>query len=790
MEQKLIRRVPQSALFEDSPTFYRIRESAGSEQMAEQDNSWSKVWGSQRPGRAKLGEQGLARREDPSFKLILRGLCLQWTSEIREIMRDWQVLFTLATRSHVSRRYPVVNCSSSEPAGSLVLPAVVEEEVGASPPAPQRASSPPQMQESDAGMSLVEHLIKSSMMQTTTYVESSQGKEGERAFTSILTSPRGQEGSTTSNIVSSITLLKNKVPKRCDVKWIVQFLDAQLGVETAELAGPGSGAERVIVHAESGTMKLLYFDFSSELGRAGRERKSDTEIRLLEMSNLQAFVVARDRDLSASPSKAEPSSIQERWGTTVWKTKEQGAELLQHVLTIEGLDERGRPDPTGTAMSLSLSKAVTDLIGSQTQANAPRDAAGEQAGSEVEVLFFNLKLATDTSELPPLLNCLKDMMTPVSADKFMAEETRNMRHMVQLMPQVALDLEKMKEDQVRYPPLPPLSSDPSSSPAEPPARDREPAEPVCRHREAPAEHGGGGARSGQRAPSDLEAAGEGKERAGEPAGGEERGVRAGVQEDHCVDDGVGGVGAEGQDREDHTSGQEGVVADRAEGEEDSKPVDQRREVLAAQQRRAGRPHRLHVPTLLAPDRELARGPGDPPAPSTSSNHTTTTSSSSYLSNLSSISSTFSSSPPSPPPAHVTLLAQWNADFRQVLGPLYSKDDFNFVDDKFFNRSDSAMLSVHAEQLAKPEGDQVVFSLFSVEIYPIKIQITEVPLLPPSSFLPPLPRSISSSPPPLFSSSPPPSLLSPYALSGPLQRHLHLLLPWQVEGQPGGARVGA
>ncbi|EKX37957.1 hypothetical protein GUITHDRAFT_115928 [Guillardia theta CCMP2712] len=660
MDEKLIRRVPQSPHFEDSPTFYRIRESVVPEQTVELDsNSWSKVWGSQRPGRAKLKEeQGMVGNEDPSFKLILRGLCLQWTSEIREIMRDWQVLYTLATRSHVSRRYPVIDCSSSPPAESSPSTMTSDEEARVSPALAQPSSSSAAMLESEAGVSLVEHLIKTSMLQTSAYVESSQGKDGERGFTSILTSPRGEDRSTTSNIVSSIALLKNKMPKRCDVRWIVQFLDAQLGVETGELAGPGSGAERVIVHAESGTMKLLYFDFSSGQGVGGEGNKSDTEIRLLEMSNLQAFVVEKDREADASAGRGEPSSIVERWGTTVWRTKEQGADLLQPVLSIEGLDERGRPDPTGTAMSLSLSKAVTDLIGSQTQTNAPKESAGEQAGSEVEVLFFNLKLATDTSQFPPLLNCLKDMMTPVSADKFMAEETRNMRHMVQLMPQVALDLEKMKEDQLRL--LQEIES--------------------LQNRYADIER------------QQLSISSEARGQDGE--------LRAIWKQ---------------QEKEKFVLGNQ--LAEKREG---YAQVSKKITALTTASEASEQKDRIGRITLQVKRGSWLIGPREKRIANLSIRGVRF----SQLNNVAlgvPIDYTFRLSF-----LQIESLLEdpWNADFRQVLGPLYSKDDFNFVDDKFFNRSDSAMLSVHAEQLAKPEGDQVVFSLFSVEIYPIKIQITE------------------------------------------------------------------
>ena len=62
-------------------------------------------------------------------------------------------------------------------------------------------------------------------------------------------------------------------------------------------------------------------------------------------------------------------------------------------------------------------------------------------------------------------------------------------------------------------------------------------------------------------------------------------------------------------------------------------------------------------------------------------------------------------------------------FRQVLGPLAEQGTALTAAD-FEKESDCAMISVTVHQLPKPEGNQVVYSSMSVEVYPLRIQITE------------------------------------------------------------------
>ena len=66
---------------------------------------------------------------------------------------------------------------------------------------------------------------------------------------------------------------------------------------------------------------------------------------------------------------------------------------------------------------------------------------------------------------------------------------------------------------------------------------------------------------------------------------------------------------------------------------------------------------------------------------------------------------------------------WNLEFNKVLGPQDCDGQFVSAGD-IDAETDYAMLCLVLHQLPKPEGNQVVFSSMSLEIYPLRIQITE------------------------------------------------------------------
>ena len=77
-------------------------------------------------------------------------------------------------------------------------------------------------------------------------------------------------------------------------------------------------------------------------------------------------------------------------------------------------------------MSLSLSKRVSKLVGTDGDSSDIEGlpAPGEHdPGSDVMVVLNHVQMETDTSQIPPIQNCLADMMTPRAADKSMADET-------------------------------------------------------------------------------------------------------------------------------------------------------------------------------------------------------------------------------------------------------------------------------------------------------------------------------------------------------------------------------
>ena len=106
-------------------------------------------------------------------------------------------------------------------------------------------------------------------------------------------------------------------------------------------------------------------------------------------------------------------------------------------------------------MSLSLSRRVSNLIGtandtlenesSRSCDESAKDEERSAAGSDVMVVFHHVRMETDTSQIPPIQNCLLDMMAPRAADKNMADETERMKCKVQLQPNVAKDMVTLEE---------------------------------------------------------------------------------------------------------------------------------------------------------------------------------------------------------------------------------------------------------------------------------------------------------------------------------------------------------
>ena len=73
--------------------------------------------------------------------------------------------------------------------------------------------------------------------------------------------------------------------------------------------------------------------------------------------------------------------------------------------------------------------------------------------------------------------------------------------------------------------------------------------------------------------------------------------------------------------------------------------------------------------------------------------------------------------------------KWNKDFEKVLAPfIYKKnedgEDRFDLDDSDFDANDRAMISVTAQQEKQPEGHQMILKYLAVDVHPVRIQITE------------------------------------------------------------------
>jgi hypothetical protein len=264
-------------------------------------------------------------------------------------------------------------------------------------------------------------------------------------------------------------------PNRSFVKFIVQFDRVQVGVETEPQAkGPKAengelGVERCVLTARSAVLKQIVH--LKDAGAEGVHRYDET---FLEVFGLDSYVVLQAPDNwhhcdihtqnpSQSASGGGASSwASKSWGPTVWVTdQEQDRKTLRKCMSISGV-QGSKPVSTKVAMSLSLTKRVTNLIGDapqrplergkQNKTAADNDGGDEDelnAGAEVEVILHHVEMATDTSQTVPILNCLSAMMTPTPADKRAAEETEQMRLQVQLEPQVAKEMGDLQENEAR-----------------------------------------------------------------------------------------------------------------------------------------------------------------------------------------------------------------------------------------------------------------------------------------------------------------------------------------------------
>jgi len=152
---QLIHSIPASDNFVDGPGFYRLRDLHAKRAAAADDDSptqgWSKAWGRLRKGRktaatsaqaaaaASLAAQGSGMHAlspnfehcelheaqqlmqhqpaGPAYKLLMNGLRLQWTAESKDVLHDWWVLFTLATRPHPRPHHAPVQLSTPETDG-------------------------------------------------------------------------------------------------------------------------------------------------------------------------------------------------------------------------------------------------------------------------------------------------------------------------------------------------------------------------------------------------------------------------------------------------------------------------------------------------------------------------------------------------------------------------------------------------------------------------------------------------------------------------------------------------
>jgi len=153
---QFVHSIPATDNFVDGPGFYRLRDLHAKRAAAADDDSptqgWSKAWGRLRKGRktaatsaqaaaaASLAAQGSGMHAmppnneqhcelheaaqlmqhqpaGPAYKLLMNGLRLQWTAESKDVLHDWWVLFTLATRPHPRPHHAPVQLSTVEADG-------------------------------------------------------------------------------------------------------------------------------------------------------------------------------------------------------------------------------------------------------------------------------------------------------------------------------------------------------------------------------------------------------------------------------------------------------------------------------------------------------------------------------------------------------------------------------------------------------------------------------------------------------------------------------------------------
>ena len=60
--------------------------------------------------------------------------------------------------------------------------------------------------------------------------------------------------------------------------------------------------------------------------------------------------------------------------------------------------------------------------------------------------MFHTHANANNLQIPPIVNCLNDMMTPSATDKQKAQETENWKSYVQMMPEVVKEMNDMKEE--------------------------------------------------------------------------------------------------------------------------------------------------------------------------------------------------------------------------------------------------------------------------------------------------------------------------------------------------------
>lgn len=75
-------------VFEDVPAFFKVRnaelEQKEASQAGAESSEWSKQWGEQRKAvRTKKKSAEQERVESLQFKLVLQGMSIQWTLQVR-----------------------------------------------------------------------------------------------------------------------------------------------------------------------------------------------------------------------------------------------------------------------------------------------------------------------------------------------------------------------------------------------------------------------------------------------------------------------------------------------------------------------------------------------------------------------------------------------------------------------------------------------------------------------------------------------------------------------------------